>query len=701
MDLPRYGGSTVGAHVANEFSMTEPVPLSAGLNRWLIAGVFLSLAVGFTGSKAQAQNVTVTANPLTVPDELFNLEQRERIDNGRDPREYILTWATSGDVTGLQYRVSFDRDDIRSAPQDLVPIVPGSNSSDGLISDGVNSITISEDDLINVVNRRPLDFGQEGVLNVFILIFQVDDTPDDNSIVFVDNWTFPFDFQAPPGPPVAQVSPGERSIEVRWSPISNNDVDFFEVVYCTNVSEDLLLGPDARLISTLSSPPDIINTSTQAYILTSGLPCDESTGLEETGEIADDEDTISLNENIPEASWVAFSVLSVDPAPFLNRTETATVFVVRTEPVIDFFELQNELGGGEDGGFCFIATAAYGSYAHPVVRILRAFRDYILAPLPYGKAVINLYYTYSPPLALLIKANPLLAAITRILLVVLVGGLFLSAIILFYIAWRLSVWFSIRVGKSQGFWGFGLFFVSMVLLSPAFAEAQIRGKPSGSLGWAFEFKAGPFLPQLAENVDSGGLAAWEQVYGSDRTRALVNVGLELQLLRETWGTVSVLGTAGFIKWEGRGVIRDAKDDPQPGPKGSSTFNLVPLSLTAGYHFDVLLDRTSIPLAPYVRGGLAYYVWWNTRDDGSISRFTDENADVQRAQGGKFGLIGTLGVAFSLNVFDPTAAARFRQSTGVRSSYIFIELQLGSVDGFGGDGFDFSETTWLAGIKLEL
>lgn len=65
---------------------------------------------------------------------------------------------------------------------------------------------------------------------------------------------------------------------------------------------------------------------------------------------------------------------------------------------------------------CFVATAAYGSYSHPMVLVLREFRDRRLAQSDAGRRFIEIYYAVGPSLAGLIQERPWACLLTRLAL---------------------------------------------------------------------------------------------------------------------------------------------------------------------------------------------------------------------------------------------------------------------------------------------
>ena len=78
--------------------------------------------------------------------------------------------------------------------------------------------------------------------------------------------------------------------------------------------------------------------------------------------------------------------------------------------------------GSGPGGGCFIATAAYGSYMEPQVATLRRFRDEWLLTNAPGRAFVDLYYEYSPPIADYIADNYTARLLVRTALTPIVYG---------------------------------------------------------------------------------------------------------------------------------------------------------------------------------------------------------------------------------------------------------------------------------------
>ena len=175
------------------------------------------------------------------------------------------------------------------------------------------------------------------------------------------------------------------------------------------------------------------------------------------------------------------------------------------------------------------------------------------------------------------------------------------------------------------------------------------------------------------------------------------MGLDTQIYRGI-GTAGVGGSFGFMQFVGKGYF--VSDGAFERSTDTTVFNILPLSLVAFYRFDYLVDLINLPIVPYLRGGLAYHVWWVTNGVGEISRISQGSGEDIVGRGGKLGVTGTAGVSLLLNFFEPAAAASLHEAWGIRGTYIFAEIVTTQVDDFGGEGFDLSDQTYNLGMYIE-
>ncbi|MBI4827127.1 MAG: hypothetical protein HY807_12030 [Nitrospirae bacterium] len=138
-------------------------------------------------------------------------------------------------------------------------------------------------------------------------------------------------------------------------------------------------------------------------------------------------------DNTGELTWEDLPQIKENPDPddpiyyidFTIRvtdggTRVATAVFRYTDP--DATTSAPDSSGGGSGGGCFIATAAYGSYLHPDVYVLKRFRDKYLLTNKLGDMFVKTYYRFSPPMADYIAKHESLRSAARIALTPVVYG---------------------------------------------------------------------------------------------------------------------------------------------------------------------------------------------------------------------------------------------------------------------------------------
>ncbi|MFO0724511.1 MAG: MXAN_2562 family outer membrane beta-barrel protein [Myxococcota bacterium] len=612
--------------------------------------------------------------PVIVPSPIPAAFELINIDTFNADENITLTWSARVGLTeAYDFELTWDNDVLSATPNPpAIPVVLDLVSTDlqhGTVASGATySFTVRPDQVVPQASwpGQP-NAADNAERRLVISVYARSHKTDANRVAAAAyTWIFKYDTRGPSAPEITAIVPGEKRLLVEWvdtTTTTANDINGYEVLWIPAVT------------ATTSSNPDVSEYQKSATV-----------GLTQT--------SFGLSDGLVNGVDALVAVRGIDN--YGNKGPLSQARIGRPEEVSDFFELYKGQNGAEKGGFCFIATAAYGSYDAPIVRVFRAFRDGVLTPSPIGAALVWLYYRWSPPHAAIIAEQPALAGLAKSALIpvaLAVVALFaltvFAAAMLLRAAWRRS---------SKAAPALVVLAVLAGVSAPAHAE---RPKPTGAFGLGFEVKGGPYIPDMAKDDASGaGDAAFRQVFGKNggsvSPNPLFSVGLDLQLFRKV-GTAGVGFGFGFMQFVGRGYFKTSGTRSLD----TSVLNLAPLELTLFYRFDWLSDKTGIPLVPYARGGLVYDLWWVTNGTGDIARVTGATAaDDVIARGGKFGATGKVGVAILLNFLEPEAARNLNETTGIRGTYVFGELSVSSVNGFGGSGFDFSDRTWSVGVYLE-
>jgi hypothetical protein len=469
-----------------------------------------------------------------------------------------------------------------------------------------------------------------------------------------------FDTKKPAAPELKQLSPGEGNLKVTWDKPADDDLAYYYIYYRRE-------GSSATSNLRVTTP--------------------EATSRQITG----------LENGVAYEVWMT----AVDQAE--NESGESDHLTSTPQPVEDFFEHYRSAGGGEDGGFCFVATAAWGDYHHPWVKSLRRFRDEVLQSSPAGRELVRDYYLIGPRFARAVEKSEPLRALARALLAPLVwfaeiwlelgGGGLACALAAAAVA-------AVLLGRRKKP-AAGKFFTALALTvaiagfprQAAAGEFQPTSLELVEPQYQFQARFGFYRPDIDSEAGLSG-RPFSEIFGNS-SRFLFELALDWEFLH-LWGPLSAGGSAGFVQYLGKALTGD-------GQKTSDTnvFNLLPLRLNVSYTFDRLYGWLSLPFMPYVGGGLDYFIWWVLDGVGNVASFTDAEGHKSSARGGIFGAHFSVGLKLLLDALDREAAGNLQTSAGIINSYLFVEYNFNWIDGLGaGSHFDLSDDLFIFGLAME-
>ncbi len=211
--------------------------------------------------------------------------------------------------------------------------------------------------------------------------------------------------------------------------------------------------------------------------------------------------------------------------------------------------------------------------------------------------------------------------------------------------------------------------------------------PSPQYG-AFELKFGPYTPNVDEEPGLTG-TPYRTVFKDD-SMFLTAIELDFQFLRFRGINFGVGGGMGFMQTY-------AKAQTVSGGESAdyTVLNVMPFVLLGVVRVDVLASELHVPLVPYFKGGLNWYLWWVL------------GGGAKKGSGGTPGWQISPGIGIQLDGFDEMSSRTFDNELGVNHSYLFFEYTYAVVEGlFGGDNMYLSPDnmgkngTWSIGIALE-
>ncbi|MEI8258558.1 MAG: MXAN_2562 family outer membrane beta-barrel protein, partial [Deltaproteobacteria bacterium] len=260
------------------------------------------------------------------------------------------------------------------------------------------------------------------------------------------------------------------------------------------------------------------------------------------------------------------------------------------------------------------------------------------------------------------------------------------------------------------------------LLSVHEASAQTFGyndrrRFESPQNFAFELRGGPYV--AAVDSEFTNVHPYQDIFGTPSAyatpsqRVLFGLSFEWQALR-LWriGQLGVGASLSYTAITEKAPFTSSMTGSTPATwtRGSedTALSIIPATLHLSLRFDGLARAIQyIPIAPYIKAGLAYGLWWMTNGQGLV-----HVTNTQDAIGGSLGWHVALGAAVLLDSFEPRLARGWDQQQGVNHSYLFFEYDFTDLAGFSGrpqlnvgntstgGGANAAYGSWVLGLMLE-
>ncbi|HEY5924797.1 MAG TPA: MXAN_2562 family outer membrane beta-barrel protein [Kofleriaceae bacterium] len=542
------------------------------------------------------------------------------------------------------------------------------------------------------------------------------------------------DTQAPSSPTNFAAVGAENAIEISWTaPQDASDTAYYQAM-CA-VQSSLAPGKGGmeprfqtgRQLCGINDDPFLVQTSIEGGVdpddaggaLTLPPGWTEANPTYLCAESATSTATGIRIDGLENGTAYIVGVLWMDKAGNVAGTYFSSAIV--PQPVTDFWEDLHDQGSDVEGGFCLLSQA-YGD-SNPLTDTLRSFRDHTLADTAFGRWLIDVYYgtvgriDLHGSIALRVVVGIVLLPFVVLALLwhllTLPGLLGLTALA-FAVRKRRLRFAQARLAAAAT--------IALVALVPARAHAQSpyweenefntreTELPPGDpmrVHWHAGIRVGPYVPGIDAQLDMpiGKYAGpYEQMFGGYSIMPMIDI--DYFFLR-SFGQLGVGASVGYMGKKEHAWIygSDPMDPNRERASDWNKFRLIPFSLSAVYRLTYFDDEFGVPLVPYLRGGLAYYVWWVTAPNGDFAKSclgpnTNPDCPKTTAAGASLGFVGSVGLSLRAERVDEGAARSMRES-GIEHAGFYAEYSLGKVDGFGSDKkLSVGDATWFAGVDFE-